>query len=961
MGVVARFVCDGTIDPIVRVEIARLAVDAAETTDGIADLAAILTETHPALAKALSYLVGALRTKALAGDAIVVAPWATLLGYFTKPSEDQLGAVCALIGIVLDSGPSDEDRANAGKAALAVFDAATTPSLIQWLSPHILPYIARTFDQDIPASRERLRSVLQGERFAAHGYIEVPWLARQVADIAPYDPDLVVELYACVFRGHDFSRDQTTSMGGGWILSLTSNAAQDFDLASHSLAEVFPKILATDPALGSKLVATVVRSEQEKGHPLPEQEEARSLAIAGKEYPFTPDHSAIWAWDAEADRHDDYSKVLRAYLKWVAKAGAKDVADAPALILSETGNGLAWRIVFALGARRPKVLGEVLWDAATSETALRCCDTRRDAIKLIAAVAPTIGADKLSAAEARWLAFDFSHRSDPDEARKIEVGTILNAVGAARLQTDEARALLASAEADKLSLENRKPFHIGMWRGTDRHWLEHEGVDIKHPEVAKLIKLSERVGKLSKRVGNANVKAGDRQNGKLQQAAWNATSNLWKALDQASADLETEVEREAAHRLAEGLEHAIRRSCVPDDQREAAIDRLLKIADHPLPETGADTEEQFARSSSWGSPAPRIEAAISLRSLIRLNGMWPRLREKYEQLILNDPHPAVRFNLVRGLLTVLHYDPEAAWKLIEQVAAKETNASIIRQLGHVLNAIRGKDEERVEAMVLDLVDRFPDRDRHEDGYIDSLTHMAVDNEQPASIAKIDSWIDEFASNEGALRSVIFDLQQRLILGFESGEERDIATRHRASALVDRIISKIEPTVRELPQRLGDPTPSDKVAFKLFSEIGELLYYGVGHGATLPTWLKPLEAQRTYLDERSALIIKLVTLGSPATVHHSIDLVSKLVEANPELCFEIFSEAMLRTTGVAKYEHESMGATRFVELVGRYLADYRYLFDDDARRARLIECIAIFVEAGWPEARRLFQSLPDLFS
>ena len=44
-----------------------------------------------------------------------------------------------------------------------------------------------------------------------------------------------------------------------------------------------------------------------------------------------------------------------------------------------------------------------------------------------------------------------------------------------------------------------------------------------------------------------------------------------------------------------------------------------------------------------------------------------------------------------------------------------------------------------------------------------------------------------------------------------------------------------------------------------------------------------------------------------------------------------------------------------------LADYRYLFDDDARRVRLIECIAIFVEAGWPEARRLFQSLPDLLS
>lgn len=171
--------------------------------------------------------------------------------------------------------------------------------------------------------------------------------------------------------------------------------------------------------------------------------------------------------------------MLRAYLKWIPKADANDIAAAPALILSETGNGLAWRIVFALGARRPKVLGGVLWEAAISETALNCSDTRREAIKLIASVAPTIGADRLSAAEAQWLAFDYSHRSDPDESRKLDVGTILNAVGAEHLQTDEARALLAAAAADKLSLENRMPYQFHTKRGSSRHWLEHEGVDVK--------------------------------------------------------------------------------------------------------------------------------------------------------------------------------------------------------------------------------------------------------------------------------------------------------------------------------------------------------------------------------------------------------------------------------------------------------------------------------------------------
>ena len=70
--------------------------------------------------------------------------------------------------------------------------------------------------------------------------------------------------------------------------------------------------------------------------------------------------------------------------------------------------------------------------------------------------------------------------------------------------------------------------------------------------------------------------------------------------------------------------------------------------------------------------------------------------------------------------------------------------------------------------------------------------------------------------------------------------------------------------------------------------------------------------------------------------------------------------MLRTTGVAKYEHESLGAKRFVELVGEYLADHRALFAQEDRQMKLIDCLAIFSDASWPEAWQLFQQLPDLF-
>lgn len=51
----------------------------------------------------------------------------------------------------------------------------------------------------------------------------------------------------------------------------------------------------------------------------------------------------------------------------------------------------------------------------------------------------------------------------------------------------------------------------------------------------------------------------------------------------------------------------------------------------------------------------------------------------------------------------------------------------------------------------------------------------------------------------------------------------------------------------------------------------------------------------------------MTLGTPHSVHRLLELLQKLTPVDPARCFDLIAEAMLRTTGVARYEHESMGA------------------------------------------------------
>ena len=81
--------------------------------------------------------------------------------------------------------------------------------------------------------------------------------------------------------------------------------------------------------------------------------------------------------------------------------------------------------------------------------------------------------------------------------------------------------------------------------------------------------------------------------------------------------------------------------------------------------------------------------------------------------------------------------------------------------------------------------------------------------------------------------------------------------------------------------------------------------------------------------------------------------------DPEAVFDLIAHALLQGGARHGYQFESLATDRFAEIVGVYLADHRGIFADSGRREKLIACLDIFVEAGWPKARRLLYRLPEL--
>jgi hypothetical protein len=58
--------------------------------------------------------------------------------------------------------------------------------------------------------------------------------------------------------------------------------------------------------------------------------------------------------------------------------------------------------------------------------------------------------------------------------------------------------------------------------------------------------------------------------------------------------------------------------------------------------------------------------------------------------------------------------------------------------------------------------------------------------------------------------------------------------------------------------------------------------------------------------------------------------------------------------------ESMAATLIVRIVEQYLADHSEVFESADRRRDLMNCLDVFVRAGWPAAQALTFRIPEIW-
>ena len=117
----------------------------------------------------------------------------------------------------------------------------------------------------------------------------------------------------------------------------------------------------------------------------------------------------------------------------------------------------------------------------------------------------------------------------------------------------------------------------------------------------------------------------------------------------------------------------------------------------------------------------------------------------------------------------------------------------------------------------------------------------------------------------------------------------------------------------------------------------------------PTGLVTTESKKAFLDETAKMLRRIGDVATPSCDHYLIDLLASLRLAGSGRVSSTLSPMRFwMPAGMHGFQFKSLGADRFVEIVGIFLAGPSQHLNDQSRRRKdsSVECLDAFVEAGW---------------
>jgi hypothetical protein len=876
-----------------------------------------------------------------------------------------------------------DECADAGSAARRLHDwLFAVESQDTHLLRMAIEAVARTFSSDPDDADRALRRLIEPERIAAFGYVEVPELAQEIKHLIGPAPELASDIYAAAF-GHEEESDEATLMRGG-VLPLTSNRRQDYQMAHYALAQAFPGFLRASSDAAIDALASVRRAFWRR--------RSHGRVPATLEIDWDGDTVLIEADDGVTrfdHEHDEEAQMLRQFETWVAELvehGAGSAAEAAiASLRREPRPAPLWMSVLSVAAQHPTEFAVPLTPLLRSRSVLASPDLSAHVGEVLKGAFAGLAPDERERVEAaimevpdQIVAGDSAERAARRKERNLETrDRLLGCLPKGAITTADARDRLDELEEAEAVPENSiPPFESGGWTAeyTERDELRTRGVDVDSAPNQRMQRLQEPIKAFASQYlnGHPSVPEIDAIEGPLR--------DLRAALKTAESDgvSQEQAEYSWGHLSAAADAVARREGEAPGSSVvQLAIAILLDASKHHLPASRAVTPD-FEEHPSWSNPAPRVEAATGLLwAALHDEDATPEVLDALEALCV-DRAPEVRFNLARGLSLLRNSAPGPMWEMADRLVADETSTAVLAALVAGVPQMVGGDWERAVQVITTCYTRAPEGSPKAEllqrNCVHLLTDLYVWQGVETAGEVIRGLISAMEEAPNGPSYVIQRLRDAFTHGDDAPDDRQpsAAIRRRALGLAgllaqhavaadvayrDQLKSADEPLSAEDPLVIRARTVAH-----LLDTVAREIYFSTGafdEQQGNPPRATAGQHERLYQEATSVLDL-LQTVAYPQITHHVLETLEVFIPFDPGGVFVRIRDTIRAGRGGA-YELDSLGAGLVVRIVERYLAEYRTLLQEDVDcQAALIEILDIFVTVGWPEARRLTYGLQDIF-
>lgn len=984
------------IDPVVTSVALRTVAEHVESTTDVRGLCDLLRDTSkaevmgPALTKLSRFVSMSLADRG-ASTASVLLSWAEVATNAAMAGHRMYVDAVRFLLFTLSERADFSDRALAlefGRAARQLLTLAWQfePELAN-LAANAIRMVTRSFDTDVTASRSLLSRILREPRFTEHAHEEAPWLAEGVSTILRADPDFAVEIYAVLY-GRVAPAEGDSWMGGNVsrIMPLRSNKRQDYDHARWHLQMALRAFLTTHPQSGTAAVNRAALGLSKDSRSRLREMKPREVAIGTDQVlRVVEDGLSLQQWRDSSERSSSQtgSEILGSYVQFLLESSAANFVVSVRAVMAETSAASIWARIFGIAAERPGVADDLLWPIATSEGMLELIDVVKDAITFIAAAFPRRSAPEKANFEATLLSNVGSADGDQRRVWQNRAARFLSVVSEEFIAGGALRELRDQLEQQGVLKGNRPYMTMDVsWGAADDvtdSLLKGDGVNLDDGPDAEVrravrpldsmmsaaegVKTSEAISELWT-LTVAVISTIDRLTGtspheRVLHASWGSVSN-------------------AVAKIVQSEHYS---NSLPGHPSHAALVEVLdRMAQSPYPEEWGPNHSNLM---SWGNWDVRVYVSASYMSLAASSASSAEAMRDRLVRMLDDPAPTVRLQVAQSLNTLWEVDRDHMWRLAAKVSAQETDSGVIGFfIGGPLIRLADTAPERCEEFVSELLGKLPRQEEESSrrgDFHEAIANIAarlwIVGQRHVAQEWILNWVRTQEESDAYLWPLISSLRGVLFAKFQkNADDRDQQIQDRAREVLRLVVHAAgdalvaaKPVLMDTSAAALERTDAERkyrAGLRLMEHSCNQLYFGSGafkngNANRSDEGLADDEQMRGFLSEYEGILDRIALSGNAAVSYHLVELYEHLAGAAPEHVFDKIAELVVGPAASDGYHYESLALDTVVRLVRRYLADYRAVFDDTTRRARLVSLLELFSDAGWPEALKLLYDLPDL--